>query len=323
MLRARSPTTFARPGEVPRAVTQMDFLLIDVFTDSPFGGSRLTVFPDGSDLPARLMQKLAQEMGPGETAFVLDDVGPEQEHARLRVFTPEVEIPFAGHAILGATFALDELNRRDHATQAVPFVWDLEAGHYAVTHRDLAPGRIYSMRHDEPSFLGEYYHRGKVARAVGLEENDLAITGLPCEIISTGLPIHIVPVGSLNAVGRAQWRRREADAVCHDLGFADFFLFTFETVSAEATVHCRMFAPQFGIPEDPASGAAFGSLAAYLIKHRLVRADRHLAFLGEQGLEMGRSSRLFVDADIENGRAVDIHVGGQCVLVGRGTMQLP
>ncbi len=329
MLRARSSTDLVRSREVPRTVTQMDFLLIDVFTDRPFGGSRLTVFPGGSDLPAELMQKLAMEMGPGETAFVLDEIGPDNAGARLRVFTPQVEIPFAGHAILGATFALDELgSRRKIARSApeadpAPFVWDLESGHYSVNHRDTPEGRIYSMRHDEPSFLGDYYHRGKVARALGLEESDLAITGLPCEIISTGLPIHIVPVGSLQAVGRAQWRRQEAETVIRDLGFADFFMFTFETESSEATVHCRMFAPHFGIPEDPASGAAFGSLAAYLVKHRLVRADRSLSFLGEQGLEMGRPSRLFVNADIVDGRAVDIHVGGQCVLVGRGKIQLP
>jgi trans-2,3-dihydro-3-hydroxyanthranilate isomerase len=304
-------------------VTELDFLLLDVFTDSPFGGSHLTVFPDGSGLSSGLMQRLAQEMGAGETAFVHAETGAPRQNARLRVFTPQVEIPFAGHAILGATFALDELDRRGEIEHREPFVWTVEAGRYDVTHRDLAQGRIYSLRHDEPAFLGEYYHRGKVARALGLEESDLAITGLPCEIISTGLPIHIVPVGSLAAVNRAQWRRREAEAVCRDLGFADFYLFTFETESPEATVHCRMFAPHFGIPEDPASGAAFGSLAAYLVKHRLVRSSQRLALIGEQGLEMGRPSRLFVDAQIVDGRAVDIHVGGQCVLVGRGRIQLP
>lgn len=304
-------------------MADLEFLLIDVFTDRPFGGSRLTVFPDGANLPVDLMQQLAQEMGPGETAFVQDPVEPGRTHAGLRVFTPQVEVPFAGHAILGAAFAMDELGRRRPATSDEPFVWDLEAGHYSVAVRENDGGRVYSMCHDAPSFLGEYYHRGKVARALGLDEADLAITGLPCEIISTGLPIHIVPVGSLQAVQRAGWRRREADAICRDLGFGDLFLFTFETVDPEATVHCRMFAPHFGIPEDPASGAAFGSLAAYLVKHRLVRAGQRLRLTGEQGLEMGRPSRLFVDADIRDGRAVDIHVGGHCVLVGRGHILIP
>jgi len=304
-------------------VTQLEFLLIDVFTDRPFGGSRLTVFPDAGSLPSVVMQQLAQELGQGETAFVLGSVPANALRAPLRVFTPQVEIPFGGHSLLGAAFAMDVLGRRSAADPSVPRVWELEAGHYEVTTRGTGQGMIYSLRVDPPAFLGEYYHRGKVARALGLEESELAITGLPCEIISTGLPIHIVPVGSLSAVKRARLRQREAEAIARDLGFGDLFLFTFETESPEATVHCRMFAPNFGIPEDPASGTAFGSLAAYLVKHRLARASETLAFVGEQGLEMGRSSRLFVEASIRGGRAVDIRVGGQCVLVGSGHLQLP
>jgi len=304
-------------------VTQLEFLLVDVFSHRPFGGSRLTVFPDASSLPGEAMQQLAREMGSGETAFVLSSVRPGQTHAGLRVFTPQVEIPFAGHSMLGAAFVLDVLERRAPADRGAPFVWDLDAGHYTVSTRPSDRGPIYSLAQDSPSFLGEYYHRGKVARALGLEESDLAITGLPCEIISTGLPIHVVPVGSLGAVRRATLRQREADLIARDLGFGDLFLFTFETVSSEATVHCRMFAPHLGIPEDPASGAAFGALAAYLVKHRLARATDTLTFVGEQGLELDRPSRLFVEAGIRAGRAVDIHVGGHCVLVGRGTIQLP
>lgn len=304
-------------------MNQREFLLIDVFTDRPFGGSRLTLFPAAADLDTATMQKLAVEMGPGETAFVQTCVGPGCEHASLRVFTPQAELPFAGHAILGASFALDELDLRGESAHGQRFVWDLEAGPCVVTSQVTDHGVIYSMGHEAPSFLGEYYHRAKVARALGLNEPDLAITGLPCEIISTGLPIHVVPVGTLAAVRSARLRRREADAIARDLGFGDLFLFTFETESPEATVHCRMFAPHFGIPEDPASGAALGALAAYLVKHRLARPGQRLTFIGEQGLEMGRPSRLYVDAAVENGRAVDIKVGGQCVLVGQGHIRFP
>ncbi len=300
----------------------LEFLLIDVFSDRPFGGSRLTIFPNAGDLPPGTMQQLAQELGQGETAFVLDEVRPGRTHSRLRVFTPQVEIPFAGPSMLGASFALDELGKRSREDVGAAFTWELEGGRYEVCTQDGDQGHIYSLCHDAPSFLGEYYHRGKVARALGLEESDLAITGLPCEIISTGLPIHVVPVGSRSAVERARLRYREAEGIARDLGFGDLFLFTFETVNPEATVHCRMFAPHFGIPEDPASGAAFGSLAAYLVKHRLARPGERLTFIGEQGLEMGRPSRLFVSAAIREGRAVDIHVGGHCTMVGRGQIQL-
>jgi trans-2,3-dihydro-3-hydroxyanthranilate isomerase len=304
-------------------VNQVDFLLLDVFTDRPFGGSRLTLFPSASGVSASVMQKLAVEMGPGETAFVQAEVGPWCCRAGLRVFTPEAELPFAGHAILGASFALDALNLRGDDELGAPFTWVLEAGECLVTTTTTPSGIIYSMSHGTPAFLGEYYHRGRVARALELDEADLAITGLPCEVISTGLPIHVVPVGSLAAVRQARLQRHEADAIARDLGFGDLFLFTFETESPDATVHCRMFAPHFGIPEDPASGAALGALAAYLVKHRLARPGDRLAFIGEQGLELNRPSRLYVDADIRDGRAVNIHVGGQCVLVGQGRIQLP
>jgi trans-2,3-dihydro-3-hydroxyanthranilate isomerase len=162
-----------------------------------------------------------------------------------------------------------------------------------------------------------------VARTLGIEEEAIAITGLPCEVISTGLPIHIVPLGSLEAVRSVSLRHREAEAIARDLGFGDLFVFTCETVAEDATVHCRMFAPHFGIPEDAASGAATGALMAYLVKHRLIRLEPRIRIVSEQGLELGRPSRVVAAADVRDGRAVNIEVGGQCVLVGTGTIDIP
>ncbi len=304
------------------SVQKFDYLLVDVFTDRPFGGSRLTLFPDGDRVPAHLMQQLALEMGCGETAFVLSGRGRARDAARLRVFTPSVELPFAGHSVLGATYALAELGRLhdDRATEV--FTWELEAGAFKVFLKEADGTTIYALLHDPPVFLGQYYQRGKVAGALGLSVEDLAITGLPCEIISTGLPIHIVPVGGLDIMRSISLRVREADAIARDLGFGDLFVFTCETVSPEANVHCRMFAPHFGIPEDPASGSAMGALAAYLVKHRLVKLSRNVRIVCEQGLEMGRPSRLVADLEVADGQASHIQVGGQCVLVGRGCIEL-
>jgi trans-2,3-dihydro-3-hydroxyanthranilate isomerase len=269
------------------------------------------------------MHAIAREMSPGETAFMLDRPSRGEERGRLRVFTPEVELPVAGHAMLGATFGLDVLGWRDFPNAAGSFVWSLEGGDVPVTTLRVGPDAIYGLAHGEPTFLGQYFHRDRVAAALGLDEAEIAITGLPCEVISTGLPIHIVPIGSLAAVRQATLRRRDADAIARDLGFGDLFVFTCETEDPEASVHCRMFAPHFGIPEDPASGVALGALAAYLVKHRLVRSSPELAFVAEQGLEMGRPSRLYVEAAVRGGQATDISVGGRCILVGRGSLTLP
>ena len=106
-------------------------------------------------------------------------------------------------------------------------------------------------------------------------------------------------------------------------GFGDLFVFTCETEDPEATVHCRMFAPHFGIPEDAASGAATGALVAYLLKHRLVKLAPRVRIVSEQGLEMGRPSRIIAETDVINGQAQAIAVGGGCVEVGSGCIRIP
>ncbi|MEN8007396.1 MAG: PhzF family phenazine biosynthesis protein, partial [Candidatus Krumholzibacteriota bacterium] len=291
---AGSPETHELEVSVP--IMELEFLLIDVFTDRPFGGSRLYLFPDATGVPAELMQNLAMELGAGETAFIVptNDSG-KNAGSGLRVFTPSAEIPFGGHSVLGATFALDHMGRRDHQEGSAPFVWDLESGQYQVVTSTENGNRIYSLKLDTPVFMGQYFHRGKVARTLGLPEDDIAITGLPCEVISTGLPIHIVPLASLDAMQRIILRNRDADAIARDLGFGDLFVFTCETVQDDTTVHCRMFAPYFGIPEDAASGAATGALVAYLVKHRLVKFSSKVRIISEQGLEMGRPSRIIAE----------------------------
>lgn len=301
----------------------LEYMMIDVFTSEPFGGSRLNLFLMGEEVPADLMQKLAMEMGTGETAFIVPARQEAPERAGLRIFTPAAEIPFAGHSVLGATFALDHLGQREGETAASTHVWELEAGCYQVRTQEVSGSRIYSLLQNDPAFMGQYFHRRKVAQTLGLAEEDIAITGLPCEVISTGLPIHIVPLAGLEAMERINLRRREADAIAADLGFGDLFVFTCETHRPESSVHARMFAPHFGIPEDPASGAACGALVAYLVKHRLVKTPPRLQVVVEQGLEMGRPSRLVAEAEVHGGNARNITVGGECVLVGRGTISIP
>jgi len=186
--------------------------------------------PAGAEIPADLMQKIAMELGSGETAFIMPGSSGEPDQSGLRVFTPTAEIPFGGHSLLGATFALDHLGRRTSATGSSTFVWQLEAGNYPVETRAAGDSISYSLLQDDPVFMGQYFHRSKVASTLGLPEDEITITGLPCEVISTGLPIHIVPLSSLDAMARISLRHREAEAIASDLGFGDLFVFTCETV---------------------------------------------------------------------------------------------
>jgi len=259
------------------------------------------------------MQIIAREMGTCETAFVVRD----GVHTRLRIFTASAEVPHSGLSLIGATCALHQLGWIDDDVSG-HVTWTTEAGLFPVVLEPNDGGTLYSLVLKPAVFIGEYYQRGKVARALGLREQDISITGLPCEIVSTGLPIHIVPVGSLEAVRSIELSRSAASEIVRDLGFGDLFVFTCEAEHAD--VHCRMFAHDFGIPEDAATGSACGSLIAYMIKHRLVRPEPRVRIEVEQGLEMGRPSRLVVEADVLDGVARSIRVGGHCIMIGKGRL---
>lgn len=295
-------------------MVRLEHVQLDVFTDVPFGGSRLTVFPDGRGLSTGLMQTIAREMCTSETAFII----PGDDRPRLRIFTPSAEIPHSGLSLVGATGAL-------HAAGAIPpeapeahVTWITEAGLFPVVVDRQGEMPLFSLVLEPAEFIGQYYQRGKVARALGIDESEIAVTGLPCEIVSTGLPIHIVPVGSLEAVRSIRLSRSAASHIVRDLGFGDLFVFTCE--AEDADVHCRMFAHDFGIPEDAATGSACGSLVAYMVKHRLVPSGPRARIVCEQGLEMGRPSRLVAEADVSSGQARSIRVGGHCVKIGEGRL---
>ncbi len=296
------------------------FILVDVFTDRPFGGNQLAVFPEAEDVPAGEMQRIARELNLPETVYVLP---PRQEGSlrSLRIFTPEAEVPFAGHPIVGTVFAMDHegLLSGEEGT----LVLDLEASTVPVRLvRDPATGALSNvvMTQQRPVFLGQFHRQDCVAEALGLSLSDLAITGLPCEVVSTGLPVHIVPVGSLDVIRRIRLNPEKLAEIQDNLGFSDLFVFTFETENPEAIVHCRMFAPSYGIPEDPASGGASGALGAYLVKHRAVQVEPVTRILTEQGLEIHRPGQVLVEIESRNGSITAVRVGGVAVVVADGRL---
>ncbi len=294
------------------------FLLVDVFTETPFGGNQLAVFPDATDIPDALLQTIARELNFTETTFVYPCTSDTL--ARLRIFTPEAEVPFAGHPVVGTAFALEHEGRLRDCSSDV--VLELEGGDCPVHLNRGDDGRLLRavMTQQKPVFLGESHRTDIVAEALGIDVADIAITGLPCEVVSTGLPVHMVPVGSLEAMRRIQIHPDKLTQLSNAIGFGDLFVFTFDTVDPTATVHCRMFAPSFGIPEDPATGSANGCLGAYLVRNRAVPMSRLIRIESEQGIEMGRPSRLSIEIETAGQRIVAVRVGGAAVVVGEGTL---
>ena len=301
------------------------FFQVDVFTDVPFGGNPLAVFPDAEGLTPEEMQKLAREMNLSETTFVLP---PEKATAdfKVRIFTPAVELPFAGHPVVGTHWLLAHLGlvRLKEPTTEVRF--ELGVG-VLPAQLEVAEGRVERVviTSDSPRFLAVVEDVGALAGVLGLPAEAITATGLPVQAVSTGIPCLIVPVRSLDEVQGLDASRLNVANLHRACGpaMADTVLvFALETERREATAHVRVFAPMVGVPEDPATGSGNGSLGAYLVHHRAVPVQEGTnQFIVEQGAELGRPSTLYLLVDSSGDEVARVRVGGQVVPVLEGTVR--
>ncbi len=301
------------------------FIQVDVFTDVPFGGNPLAVFPDAEGLTPVEMQRLAREMNLSETTFVLPPQAPDADF-KVRIFTPAKEIPFAGHPVVGTHWVLAHLGRVD-LHEPVTQVW-FELG-VGVLPADLhvvdgAVERVV-MTQDRPTFHATLADPSDLAEGLGLPVEAIVETDLPVHVVSTGIPQMMVPVRSLAEVqGLAADELNVAalNRACRAADTECVMVFALETEQPDATVHVRMFAPLLGVPEDPATGSANGALGAYLVHHRAIPVtDPTTYVLSEQGTEMGRPSSLHVEVDSVGAKITAVRVGGQVVPVAEGVVR--
>ena len=303
------------------------FVQVDVFTDRPFGGNPLAVFPEAEGLSGEEMQRLAREMNLSETTFVLPPQAPGADF-KVRIFTPARELPFAGHPVVGTHWVLAHLDRVALQEPVTTVRFELGVG---VLPADLhvAGGRVERvvMTQDRPAFLStlDAALLAELAEGLGLSPEAIAGTGLPVQIVSTGVPQMMVPVRSLaevQALDAGQLNVAALGRACRAVGTECVMVFTFETERPESTVHVRMFAPLLGVPEDPATGSANGALGAYLVHHRAVPVAEPTTFLiSEQGVEIGRPSTLYVEVDRFGEEITAVRVGGQVVPVAEGIVR--
>jgi trans-2,3-dihydro-3-hydroxyanthranilate isomerase len=255
------------------------------------------------------MQALAREMNLSETTFVLPrDPAIERERGvRVRIFTVQEELPFAGHPTLGTAFALRG------ATGAAEVALDLNAGRVPVRFEDNPGQPVFGeMTQAEPKF-GLIHDRETVIRATSLRDGDID-PSLPIQTISTGLTFTIVPLRGLDVLRRLQVDMVRSGEYLQQTGGGKFFYFvTRETVDRAARLHARML---FYGGEDPATGSAAGCATAWMVAHGVAQPDERV--LIEQGLEMLRPSRIFVCASRLDDRVVNVRVGGNVVEVLRG-----
>ena len=288
------------------------FIQFDVFTSRSLEGNPLAVFPDGRGLSDDEMQAIAREMNLSETTFILPrDPATERDHGvRVRIFTVQEELPFAGHPTLGTAFAL----RGDSGANEIRL--ELNVGTIPVQF-DETPGQptFGEMTQTDPVF-GQVHDRQRIAEVTGIPVEDIEPT-LPIQIVSTGVPFAILPIRGLEAMRRLQINQQRASEYLAAWGGKFFFCVTREAVDPTARLHARML---FYNGEDPATGSASGCAAAWMVEHSVAQPDERV--LIEQGVEMKRPSRILVRASRRNGRVVNVRVGGNVVEVLRGELLL-
>ncbi len=299
---------------------RLEYHLLDVFSKRQFGGNPLAVFPSPPpDLPASLMQRIAKELNLSETTFVF----PTRDRAcdfRLRIFTPAAELPMAGHPTVGTAFVLARLGAIELETGETKIVFEEGVGPIEATvgaDADGAPAQVW-MRQPAPRFLNIWEDRQTIAAMLSLESADLR-PDLPMQVLSSGLPFLFVFVENLDAMRRIRFR---ADVWARQLAGGEargLFVATTETVHAGSSAHCRMFAPDLGVAEDPATGSASGPLGAYLLKHGLsAKGDMR----SEQGFEMGRPSFIHIKIRRRGDAIVEAAIGGDCAYMGGGALHI-
>ena len=291
---------------------RLPLVQLDVFSSRPLEGNPLAVFTDGRGLSDGEMQALAREMNLSETTFVLprDPETERRQGVRVRIFTVQEELPFAGHPALGTALALRG------ASGAPEIVLELGVGRVPVRFEDR-PGEptFGEMTQVDPSF-GPRHEREAVAAATGLHLDDIE-PSLPVQTVSTGLPFTIVPVRSLGAMRALRVDQARASEYLARAGGGFFYFVCRETVDPAARLHARML---FYGGEDPATGSAAGCTAAWMVANGVAEPEERV--LIEQGIEAGRPSRILVRAARAGGQIGGVRVGGSAVEVMRGEVFL-
>jgi trans-2,3-dihydro-3-hydroxyanthranilate isomerase len=289
---------------------RLPFVQFDVFTSLPLQGNPLAVFTDGRGLNDEEMQAIAREMNLSETTFIFPrDASTERKRGtRVRIFTVQEELPFAGHPTLGTAFAL----RGDSGANQIRL--DLNVGTIPVEFNE-SPGQpaFGEMTQTDPVF-GQVHERQKISEVTGIPIEDIDAE-LPVQTVSTGVPFTILPIRTLEAIRRLQINQQRASEYLAASGGKFFFCVVRETVDPAARLHARML---FYNGEDPATGSASGCAAAWMVEHGVAEPDEQV--LIEQGVEMKRTSRIFVRASRRNDRVVNVRVGGNVVEVLRGEL---
>ncbi|MCW3980192.1 MAG: PhzF family phenazine biosynthesis protein [Candidatus Bathyarchaeota archaeon] len=291
---------------------KLTYYIVDVFAERKYSGNQLAVFRKAGAMTEDQMQSIAREMNLSETTFIQSDKPSQNGGYDVRIFTPKIELPFAGHPTLGTAYII---NREIAENPATTLVLNLRAGQIPVTFVDRKGfGEILWMKQLPPTF-GQTFEATAVSEILNLDEKQID-NRFPIQNVSTGVPVIIVPLKTLDAVKQARINREEYFEFIKGIEAKTFLVFCAETYKKCSDLNVRFFADYFGIAEDPATGSANGCLTAYLVKHRYF-GETNIDVRVEQGYEVGRPSLLFLRGE-ERDRRISVQVGGKIIMVAKG-----
>ena len=300
---------------------KLPFVTADVFTDEMFGGNPLAVIPDAGGLSSAVMQSIAKEFNLSETTFVLPPKNPAH-HFQVRIFTPSSELAFAGHPTVGTAVALATLGKIPLTAAETTVVFEEGVGPVPVRifARDGVPTGAQFTAARVPEEFGKMPPREVLAAALSLPPDAVAPGRQRAMGLSCGTPFAMVPLRDPAAVAAARfdgavWQRQRIT------GVAGVYVFAHMPDGAAVQVHAREFAPWLGIIEDPATGSAAAALAGWLVEHEKP-SDGTRTWTIRQGVEMGRPSRVLLEADVAGGAITAVRVGGAAIMVSEGALSL-
>jgi trans-2,3-dihydro-3-hydroxyanthranilate isomerase len=298
------------------------YVTTDVFTSARFGGNQLAVIPDATGIPEELLLPICREFNYSETTFVYPPEHPGHTR-RVRIFTPGGELPFAGHPTIGTAVVLA-------ATGAIPtgdgetrIVLGEGVGPVPVVLRDVHAGGGWAQLSAAkmPELGPPVPSRSMLAKMLGLTTEDIMATSERPQAVSCGLPFLIVPVTSVAALSRSRVNVERWEETLAKAWASMIWVYTADAEGGERHYRARMFAPGINVPEDPATGSAAVTFAGFLAARSRTR-NGTLEWTIDQGVEMGRPSRLEIEADKVDGAITALRVGGSAVLVSEGTMAI-
>lgn len=287
---------------------RINYSIVDVFSNGKYTGNQLAVFKNAGNIPDKEMQQIAKEINFSETTFILSDSKNDGGYD-VRIFTPNEEVPFAGHPTIGTAYII-----QNEVLEAPldNIILNFKGGQITVSFNNQE--ELLWMKQNQPTF-GRILDTDKISEVLNIHKENID-DRFPIQEVSTGLPVLVVPLKSLEAVKKVKINREKYFELIEHMDAKAIMVFSPETYDSKNDLNVRDFADYYGIPEDAATGSSNGCLAAYLVKYGYFERSE-IDIRIEQGYEIERPSLLFLKAGDVNGE-IDVHVGGKVVKIAQG-----